>query len=304
MVATKRPSRCICTPLAAISPVSEAMTDISCVPGSIARTQIPSAVLCIPRNENGSPWVAETIASTSGSRGRSTLGSLHFGQDAKDAVQRNVDPAGTVRQFVRNFVNSLFQYEERQHVSRLYFARGIGCATAHRLTVSGAEPVHRPLPPCFGELRHPRRRGGPGVGELPDGGITGVIKGPDHSRDVAERRPLAPAFGERPGRLALEVDDEKVVLNDDHLAEMEISMIPGLLGLDLVRHQDADQPEETVALRDKTVRELLGRDRQCGAPTLEFGQHIRNGGLEIAPPSRHIRPGYRFRCKIGIVAPL
>ena len=72
----------------------------------------------------------------------------------------------------------------------------------------------------------------------------------------------------------------------------------------MIRIAFPPQPEETVALRDKTVRELLGRDRQFGAPTLEFGQHIRNGGLEIAPPSRHIRPGYRFRCKIGIVAPL
>src|SRR5215471_11590038 len=135
------------TPFPATWPVAESMTNISRAPGNIARTLSPDPVRCRPRNENGSPHRAATTASTCGSRCRSTLGRRHFSQNAEDAVQRNVHPAGTISQFVRDFIDRLFEREERQHHPGLRLARRIGRTAAHRLAVGGAETIHRPYPP-------------------------------------------------------------------------------------------------------------------------------------------------------------
>src|SRR6202030_977503 len=106
----------------------------SCAPGSIVRTDIPSDVLCIPRNENGSLWRASTTAAICGSGRSSTLSPLHPRQDAEDAFQRNIDPAGPVRQLVGDFVDRLLECKERHNPAPLALARRVGVATTHRLT--------------------------------------------------------------------------------------------------------------------------------------------------------------------------
>jgi len=45
-------------------PVADSTTAICCAAGSIARTQIPPSLLCIPRNAKGLSWRAPTMAST------------------------------------------------------------------------------------------------------------------------------------------------------------------------------------------------------------------------------------------------
>src|SRR5215469_13098236 len=98
------------------------MTPISCAAGSIARMTMPVAVRCIPRNENGSLCRPSRIAAASGSIRRSTLSLPGLGQNAEDALKRDVDPAGTVRQFVGDFVNGFLEGKERQHHARLALA--------------------------------------------------------------------------------------------------------------------------------------------------------------------------------------
>src|ERR671930_1808779 len=180
MVATKKPSRWTWTALAATVPVAESSTDTVCAFGSIARTHIPCGSRCMPRKENGSPCSARITASICGSGRLSTLGPFHPCQDTQHTSQRNVDPAGPVCQLVRHFVDSLFEGEEGQHPARLALVRRVGRATAHRLAIGGEESVHRPLPPCVGQLRHSRLRRGSCLGELPHGGETGVVERADH----------------------------------------------------------------------------------------------------------------------------
>src|ERR1700730_7478341 len=136
MVATKKPSGWTCTPLAATLPVAESTTAISCAPGSIARTQTPPEVGCMPRKEYGSPWRASMIASTSGSGLLGTLTLLHpLGQDIEATFQRNVDPARPVGQFVRGLIDRLFERKEGHHHARLLLAHRVCRTTAHRLTI-------------------------------------------------------------------------------------------------------------------------------------------------------------------------
>src|SRR5215471_10605449 len=277
------------------------MTDISRVPGNIARTHIPAGARCMPRNENGSPHRAATTASTFGSRCRSTLGRLHLGQNAEDAVQRNVYPARTIGQFIRYLVDCLFEREECQHRPCLRLAHRISRASAHRFAISGAKTVHRPYPPGFGQLRHPGRRCRTRLGELPHRREAGVIKRSNHSGDIAQWRALAPAVGQRPRRLTLEIDDEEIVLYDQHLAEVEIPVESGLLRLDLIRDQLSDLTEEAVTLREQALDEFLAGSRQVRALALQFRNHVGGGGFELTPPFDDIAGGYRLRGEIGIV---
>src|SRR5271165_981372 len=304
IVATNRPSGCTRMPLAATSPVADSTTAISCVAGSMARTQTPVRVRCIPRKENGSPWRASTIARISGSVCRRTLSLPGPRQNAENALQRYVYPAGPISQLVRNLVESFFEREEGQHRARQALARRIGRAAAHRLAIGGAKPVYGPLLPCFGQLHHSLLGRRPCFGELPHGGDARVIKRADHSRDIAQRRTLAPAVGEGPRRLTLEVDNKKVVLYDENLAEVEVPVKARFQGLDPVRNQQANLTEQNVATADQTVCEILSRDGQFGTLALQFGQHITGGVLDLAPPLGDVRATDRFRGKIGITATL
>src|SRR5258707_559822 len=87
-------------------------------------------------------------------------------------------------------------------------------------------------------------------------------------RGVAERlarrarrwRPaLASARGERSRRLALEIDDKEIILNDEHLAEVEIPVISRLLRLHGVGEQPGDALEQRIAALEDAVGEILGR---------------------------------------------
>src|SRR5204863_9500381 len=84
-----------------------------------------------------------------------------------------------------------------------------------RLAVAGQELRPR--------LVLPLRRGRRAAGDLDRRGD--VRERPQHPSDVAEGRPLAPALGERPCRLALEVDHDPAVARPQHLAEVVVAVV-------------------------------------------------------------------------------
>src|SRR5947207_6775891 len=232
MLATKKPAGWMRSPRAAISPLAVSMTTISSASGSSARTNTPAEVLCMPRNAKGSSCRPATIASTSrlGRCGMFVPGRFrprHLLDDSQNPVERDRDPPWTVGKLVRHFVDGCFEREEIDQRLGLQFARGIGGATAHHPAICGAEAVDRTLPPGFGERVHPRHCRRTGLAELAHRRGRGVVERPDHSGDIAQRRALAPPCRERPARLAFEIDQIEIVLHRDHLAEMEIAVIPG-----------------------------------------------------------------------------
>src|SRR6478672_9030070 len=84
---------------------------------------------------------------------------------------------------------------------------------------------------------------------------------------VAQRRVFLAALGERPRRLALEVDDQEVVVRDEHLTEVVVAVVARLQRLFLRRRAAVDEGEDArplgghrfclLALLDDTER-LLG----------------------------------------------
>ena len=89
----------------------------------------------------------------------------------------------------------------------------------------------------------------------------GVVERADHAGDVAQRRTLAPPVDERPSRLAFKIDDKEVVLHREDLAEMEITMVTCLLGLDLVRDEHTNLAENSIPIGDQAIGEFSSRAR-------------------------------------------
>ena len=83
-----------------------------------------------------------------------------------------------------------------------------------------------------------------------------VVDRADQARDVARRRRLAASFGERPARLAFEVDDENIVLDDQYLPEMEIAMVADFQTVVPGRKQCAEAFTQRGALRQCLIDEL------------------------------------------------
>jgi len=75
-----------------------------------------------------------------------------------------------------------------------------------------------------------------------------IIDRTDQAGDIARRGRLAPPFGQRPARLALEIDDEDIVLDDQHLSEMEIAVVPDVQAVDILRKQRAQSIMQGGAL--------------------------------------------------------
>src|SRR5205085_3507786 len=64
-----------------------------------------------------------------------------------------------------------------------------------------------------------------------------------HPGDVAQRRALSPPLGDRPRRLALEVDDEPVTAGPEHLAEVVVTVVTD----DLPDRAELREPAQPLA---------------------------------------------------------
>ena len=59
-------------------------------------------------------------------------------------------------------------------------------------------------------------------------GIRGIADRAQHARDVAQHAALAPALLEAARGLALEIDDDEIVLRDEDLAQVQVAVIARL----------------------------------------------------------------------------
>ena len=69
------------------------------------------------------------------------------------------------------------------------------------------------------------------------GGGRRIIDRADQTGDVARGRCLAPALDEWTPRFAVEIEDKNVVLDDKHLAEMQVAVMANIQSINLSRQQ-------------------------------------------------------------------
>jgi molybdopterin synthase catalytic subunit len=84
--------------------------------------------------------------------------------------------------------------------------------------------------------------------------VGGVVERAQHPGDIAEGRTLLAALTDRPGRLALEVDNDEVAAGIEHLTEVVITVIANPLGLE----PGVDDVAEPLVDRALQLDDLLG----------------------------------------------
>src|SRR5581483_3336950 len=112
-----------------------------------------------------------------------------------------------------------------------------------------------------------------------------------------------PALGERPRRLALEVDDQKIVVRDEHLPEVVVAVMARLQRLLLRRGAAVDEREDARALRRDRLRpldpldhaqrlvRLLAHARAPGVDVLERKRLGDEGGIGLGAGERMVQLG-------------
>src|SRR5205085_3492378 len=161
---------------------------------------------------------------------RTARPSLHFLQEPQDSRHRDPHPLGAVVELVAELVDGLLELEDPEQPLEALTRRDQARVDLGQVAVH--EEAARLLLPALGRPSASLELGRRGrVGERAQ-----------HPRHVAERRALASALGERPGRLALEVDHDPVGARPEHLAEVVVAVV-------------ADQPPDRAEARPQA--ELL-----------------------------------------------
>ena len=123
------------------------------------------------------------------------------------------------------FVERLLKQEEvQQPLGGLRLGRPQP-RVGHGFAIGGKERLGGPVAPFVERRGEPALLVGGDLERALQRGGGRIIDRTDQAGDVARRRRLAPPFGERAARLAVEIDDEDVVLDDQHLAEMEVAVM-------------------------------------------------------------------------------
>src|SRR6202011_4002027 len=84
----------------------------------------------------------------------------------------------------------------------------------------------------------------------------GIVNGADQAGDVARRRRFLSAILDAAPGLAFKIDDEDIILDDQHLTEMKIAVVTDLHGIQGVRQQFVQQGRKRLAGREHSLQEL------------------------------------------------
>ena len=101
-------------------------------------------------------------------------------------------------------------------------------------------------------------------------GGRGIVDRADQAGDIARGRGLAPAILDAAARFAFEIDDEDVVLDDQHLSEMKIAMMADLHCVDVLRQQFAQSRGQRFRTRQERVDQLAIILRQVRSATRQL----------------------------------
>src|ERR1700733_4878064 len=134
-------------------------------------------------------------------------------KQSRDPGDGNRNPVGAVVEFVAELVDGFLELVDRKEVGDRGVARGHQ-RRVDRREVAGQKDLSGPRFEPLGRLLTPQdldRRGD--VGERAE-----------HARHVAQRRALLPALGQRPGGLALEVDDHPAARGGERLPQVVVAV--------------------------------------------------------------------------------
>src|SRR5258706_1469450 len=189
-----------------------------------------------PRRGRKSAACARNTRSGSSITSKRCSISASFEQEHQ-SLHGDVHPVGPVRRLVAQLVEHFLHLGELQEAARV-FKRCVEAATLHRSGIGVEERLARRLLPC--DERRPEALDAR-LGALAQlCRAARIAERAQHAGYIAQLRRLLAALGERPRRLALEIDDQEVVVRHQHLAEVIVAVVPRLQRRALGRGAGAD----------------------------------------------------------------
>src|SRR5579875_49636 len=104
-------------------------------------------------------------------------------------------------------------------------------------------------------------------------GISRVVIGTDHTSYIFERRLLGTTFGQGPHRFALKINNNVIVTDAQHLAQVIIAMTTNLKGTrgELRKHPKRNVPNaSTIPLALHFFQQLPGRRRHLARQAIQI----------------------------------
>src|SRR5258708_19924587 len=105
-----------------------------------------------------------------------------------------------------------------------------------------------------------------------EGRRCGIVDGADENGYIEGSGGLAPAILDAAARLAFEIDDGDVVLDDQHLPEMKITVMTDLHCVDGFRKQFAQSRGKRVLVGQERVEQLAVIVRQLRSATCQVSE--------------------------------
>src|SRR5260221_13438223 len=174
-------------------------------------------------------------------------------EQAPDRGDRDRHPVGAMTDLVAKLADGPLELEQAQKMLRARKPAWNDARTLVAGEVAGEEPLARALFPVCGRFDT----------RLEPGRRRGVRKRAKHRRDVAERRLLATALGDRPPDLTREVDEEPVVPGPRDCAQVVVAVEPDVASAAGHPRELAELVANALAVAgDRRERLVVGQVRE------------------------------------------
>ena len=215
-------------------------------PGRRVRTTMPSRCTCAPSTECGSECWPERRRSSSAPPVTARLGPGNG-----RSRHRHPDPVGSVGELVAQLVQHLLELEQVEEPFLHSFGRREQARSLHRFAVRGEEARPR-------LVLEPLGRSGALAVERRDE----IRERAQHARDIAERDHLPAPIGDAARGFTFEVGDVPVVLEPQHLAEVQVTVRADQVATERRRRELAGDLTQLLRPSD----DALSPSRRRGAP--------------------------------------
>ena len=140
--------------------------------------------------------------------------------------------------------------------------------------------------------------------ELEQRGMHRIVERAQHARHVLERRVLLRPLLHGARRLALEVDDDKIVMHQKYLPKMVVAVQAGLDAIAAVLGMGRDSRQQIVAQRNQPIDVVANGLRKRIAPPPQAIEHCHGLRAHALGPCAHVGRAerYRIECRIAGVS--
>src|SRR5262245_2252607 len=181
------------------------------------------------------------------------IGSVHY---APSAGQRHPQPIGPMRELVFDFIERLLQQEKIEKTVGSLGRLRPKSPVAQRRPIRRHEGGDGVFAPIFERADEPAVFIGCRLERTLERSRCGIVDRADEAGHVAGGGSLAPAILDAASRFTFEIDDSDVVLDDQHLPEMKITVMTDLHRVDGFRKQFAQSRGKRVSIGQERVDQL------------------------------------------------